>query len=312
MHIYPFTTFLYNPTTQSYKTLPYLPQISTFRSKGHYYLGFGYDLGCTESGTGSETDTDTGTGNGISKKLMLMGTDNFDETGTAIYMKYPCFIGYDHLSEDYKCVKIFLSESDDFDETGSFKSLVMVYSLKCDSWKRGDHDVPFYIRHATHRPLPDTYVESLYDYRHAHIGASDGCLCVILNCYGSSYVWVMKEYGVATSWTCLCRVMKRGVYDDLRPLFFSKDNKRLFVLLMLVNVAYVDLETRDITNVQPPGFKRIWGAQLCSENLLVFRDGEDVPTGTHQLGNRKSKLRRFLRFHATALRISLEELHNSS
>ncbi|KAL2922815.1 F-box protein CPR1 [Bienertia sinuspersici] len=280
MHIYPYTTYLYNPTTQSYKPLPYLPEISTFHyPKGHSYMGFGYD----------------------------------------------------HLSEDYKCVKIFLRKSYNYDETGSFKSLVMVYSLKYDSWKRGNHDVPFYIGHATvcngysvflngilhwsidddHRqplpifgfklsdetfcsvPIPDwSNITSMYDYKRAHIGVTDdGCLCAILNCYDVSSVWIMKEYGVATSWTYLCSVVKREVYDDLRPLFFSEDKRKLFVLLTLVNVAYIDMETREIINVQPPDFKRLWGALVCLENLLVFWDGEDVPTGTHQLRNRNSKLR---------------------
>ncbi|KNA04839.1 hypothetical protein SOVF_195970 [Spinacia oleracea] len=299
MHCYPYTIFLYNPTTQSHKTLPFLPLMSTFYyPRGHVYLGFGYDP----------------------------------------------------VSEDYKCVKIFLRKSDA--EVGSFKSQVMVYSLREDTWKRGAHDVPYYfyghfgysvmlhgIMHwsieGDHRvPLPmvgfnlfdETFSSvSLPNYHtdicvRAHIGVVDDCLCVMLNHYCYCEVWVMKEYGEATSWTKLCRVGKRDHFDDLRPISFSKSQKELFVILFLVNVASLDLETLEITNVEPPGFKRLWSAHVCLENLLVFRDVKDVDMGTQQLRNRSIKMRkllmakteRLLRIHATRIRANLEQLLPSS
>ncbi|XP_021747854.1 F-box protein CPR30-like [Chenopodium quinoa] len=299
INCYPYTTYLYNPTTQSYKTLPFLPLMSTFYyPKGNKYLGFGYD----------------------------------------------------HVSEDYKCVKIFLRELDG--EVGSFKSQVMIYSLREDSWKRGAHDVPYYfyghfgysvelngILHwsieGNHReplpivtfnlcdetfcsvPLPNYHTEI---YMRAHIGVIDVCLCLILNYYCYCEVWVMKEYGVASSWTKLCRVGKRYHYEDLRPISFSESKKELLVISTLVNVASLDLETLEITNIQPPGFNRFWSAHVCLENLLVFRDVEDAPTGTELPRSRSIRMRkllmkkteRLLRIHATRLQASLELLRSSN
>ncbi|KAL2922816.1 F-box protein CPR1 [Bienertia sinuspersici] len=276
IHDYPFTIFLYNPTTQTYKTLPFLPVTSTFDyPKGHRYTGFGYD----------------------------------------------------HVSQDYRCVRIFIRQSDD---GLFFRSQVMVYSLKFDVWKRGAYDLPYYMNSAlidygysvslnrvvhwsvegdrreplpivclnfndesfSYILLPDSHIEGLYHYKRAHIGVVDGCLCVILNYYSYSDVWIIKEYGVATSWTCLCRVPKQESYEDMRPISGLKNRKGLLVYLTLVKVAYLDLETLEIMNVQPTGYKKLWGAYVFLENLLVFRDGEDVPRGTHQLRNRNSRLRK--------------------
>ncbi|XP_021742279.1 F-box protein CPR30-like [Chenopodium quinoa] len=278
MHSYPYTTFMYNPTTQTHKSLPYLPVLSTFQTPNgdpfHGLLGFGYD----------------------------------------------------HVSEDYKCVKIHQCDADD--GSGSFKSQVMVYSLREDSWKRGVHDVPYYfdshlgysillngILHWSteddHReplplvgfnlndetfssvPLPDYHTEEESRMR-AHIGVVDACLCLMYNYWCYCEVWIMKEYGVPASWTKLCMVAKQGNYNDLRPLSFSKSKKELFVILTKANVASLDLETLEIKNIQPPGLHRLWKAYVCSENLLMLKDAEYIRKGTQQLQNRSTKMRKLL------------------
>ncbi|XP_056682717.1 F-box protein CPR1 isoform X2 [Spinacia oleracea] len=272
---YPFTVFLYNPTTKKHKTLPLLPLKTIFRRKRSRYLGFGYD----------------------------------------------------HVSEDYKCARMFQLKSDD--EMGTFKSQVMVYSLRANSWRQGVQEVPHHfdrhfgycvhfngILHWSVRdeandnrvPLPivsfDLYNESFSTipmpsfrtemYLHAHIGALDDSLCLMINYLEECDVWIMKEYSRPASWTKLFRFQKQQMYQEFRPLSFSTSKKQLFVLLNLYDVASLDLETLEITKVQLSRFHKVLYAYVCPENLLMFKDAEDVLVGTKRR-NKNSKRGRLMR-----------------
>ncbi|KNA04838.1 hypothetical protein SOVF_195960 [Spinacia oleracea] len=265
----PFTVFLYNPTTQKHKTLPFLPRRPIF---GRGNLGFGYD----------------------------------------------------HVSEDYKCVWIFQVKS--VDEMGSFNSQVMVYSLRADSWRRGAQDVPYYFDcHSGNNvdfdgilhwsiddnrvplpivtfnlsdesfssvPLPNFQTEM---FTGAHTGVLDDCLCVMLNYFEHYDVWIMKEYGRPASWTKLFRFPKQEMMEECSPLYFSMIKKQFFVTFNFRHVASLDLETSEITKVKLPGFNRVICAHVCPENLFKFKDAEDVLVGTQQQRKKNSKRQRLMR-----------------
>ncbi|XP_021747821.1 F-box protein CPR30-like [Chenopodium quinoa] len=268
MTYHPYTIIFYNPTTQTHKILPFLPLKSPF--KDNWNLGFGYDP----------------------------------------------------VSKDFKCVSILQWKSSE----GNFMSQAMVYSLKADSWRRGAHDVPYYDSHfrycvdfkgALHWPvdgdkilvspivcfnLNDESFSSLplpnYDiefYVRVHIGVLDDCLSLMLNDFNYCDVWVMKEYGISSSWTKLFRVSKHNIVKDLMPISFYKERKILLANFLLYNVACVNLQTLEITNFELPGFGRIWNVYVCPENLLSFKDVEDGLVGTRKLRRKNAERLRFMR-----------------
>uniref|UniRef100_A0A7C9ANW9 F-box domain-containing protein n=1 Tax=Opuntia streptacantha TaxID=393608 RepID=A0A7C9ANW9_OPUST len=230
---------------------------------------------------------------------------------------YKFGFGYDCFSEDYKCVRIYQALHE---ETGSFESQVMVYSLKTDSWRRAQ-DVPYYFYY--HRgqsafvdgaihwigsdrnrvvlpivsfdlkeetfssiPLPNFHDN---DHVHMSVGVLDGCLCLMVNYLDYYDVWIMKEYGMPRSWLKVFSIQKRKGYERLdRPISFSISRKELFLILCLYRVAKLDMETMEVTDVKIPDFRRCLDGWVCVENLLMLNDDAyDDPVSEQEQGKAK-------------------------
>ncbi|KAG8363759.1 hypothetical protein BUALT_Bualt19G0055800 [Buddleja alternifolia] len=188
-----------------------------------------------------------------SKVLPESGTDlNFFD-----YCGITYGFGFDELHDDYKVVEFF-----SFDRhLGELEIQVKVYSLRTNSWKilsnwpGGDTfggsgkflngAIHWSVTHIdewgwaiiTHDLATDTFTELPLpdiddDDVRVEIKVLGGCLSVC--CEHSTYmdVWVMKEYGVKSSWT---KVVRIPFYVDLEenefvrpsPLFLMRDGKIL-------------------------------------------------------------------------------------
>ncbi|XP_021766589.1 F-box/kelch-repeat protein At3g06240-like [Chenopodium quinoa] len=193
----------------------------------------------------------------------------------------------------------------------SIESDVMVYSLKNDSWRKAaSPSVPFdfdyhyanfvFLNDAIHwdggftfseneanepRPivafnlrderfstLPIPNVDSM-DLAHMFVGVLDGSLCLSVSGLNSDTdLWVMKEYGAAGSWMKLFSFSKIYGYGGVeRPICYSMSLKKLFVHITYWQVASVDLDTMEISNVKVVNFPRCTNAHVCVENLLMLR-----------------------------------------
>ncbi|KAL9165480.1 hypothetical protein ABFS82_06G173500 [Erythranthe guttata] len=163
------------------------------------------------------------------KYKKLPDVDDFIEQGLFI-TKYG--FGFDESNDDYKVVGILSG----FCNRDRYETMVKVYSLRTNSWKRIDvfnDGLPFddtakFVSGKLHwgkrngsnskwdivsfdlasgvcgnvaRP---SYVETDFS---PSLGVLGGCLCVLSNSRKSSVdVWVMKEYGVSESWTKIVTV----------------------------------------------------------------------------------------------------------
>ncbi|XP_074263036.1 F-box protein CPR1-like [Silene latifolia] len=270
LHINDGLLLLYDPTTQTYNVLPCLQVYQPARTYGHFDYGFGYES----------------------------------------------------VSRDYKCVRIMQYL---FQEIGYLMCEVMVYSLRTNCWKRVP-DVPCYFRSCpcSIGILVDemlhwvgTNADNAYEFVVAfdlkdetfsclplpfhfepfvglYVGMLDGGLCLFSNCYPHCDLWVMKEYGVAGSWT------KMFTFDTLdclsleRPINYSTHRKRLLVRMCLFKLAYVNLQTMEYTNLKLADWDQGLNAHVYVENLLML-DYAEFADDVHlrkKLGKRKNKRRR--------------------
>ncbi|MBA0629037.1 hypothetical protein Godav_023656 [Gossypium davidsonii] len=153
--------------------------------------------------------------------------------------------GYDHSFDDYNVVKIM------------YESIVYVYSLKTDTWRRAQRfsyrrfnsDSGVHLNGAVHwvfargkdsplvsmprlivafdfaegkfRELPRPYDDAE---NVTAVGVLGGCLCWLGE---QQDFWVMKEYGVKESWT---KVVIGVPFLNLRPLCFLKNDEALLVI----------------------------------------------------------------------------------
>ncbi|KAH9619774.1 hypothetical protein KSS87_016759 [Heliosperma pusillum] len=270
-----FQLIIYNPTTQTYRLLPWLPiEEQLAYPHGRFNYGFGFDT----------------------------------------------------VSQDYKCVRIGQTYSSDPD---SYYCRVMVYSFNNHSWRRGP-DVPyFFYNHYRSNALLHERIHwvgagsgddrlprpivafSLHDenfssltlpefdaerYSNLNVQVLDGCLCLLVSYLDDCDVWIMEEYGVAGSWKKLFNVVKRIFIEHLdRIVGYSSNGKGLFVRICLLQVAYLDLETLETTNVKVADFFRCLDAHLCVENLLMLDHGNYVCVEEEQgrnEGKKKGKKKR--------------------
>ncbi|KAL9228014.1 hypothetical protein vseg_003638 [Gypsophila vaccaria] len=211
--------------------------------------------------------------------------------------------GFDTVSQDYKCVRIGQTYSNDPD---SYYCQVMVYSFNNHSWRSGP-DVPhfFYDHYKSNALLHDTIhwvgtgsgtgddrmprpivAFSLQDesftsltlpefdvehYLRVNVQVLDGCLCVLVSYLYDCDAWIMEEYGVTGSWKKVFNVVKHNYIEHLeRIVGYSSNGKGLFVRICLLQVAYLDLQTMTTTNVKVADFVRCLDAHLCVENLLTL------------------------------------------
>ncbi|CAA7015956.1 unnamed protein product [Microthlaspi erraticum] len=159
--------------------------------------------------------------------------------------------GFDDLTCDYKVVKL-IADNDDVINAS-------VYSLKSDTWRRiGDlryeHNDGFHsgvnFNGAIHwvftlkegdqsqrlvlafdleteafreMPLPDEAEDCPHRFKNFVVGNLNGRLCVTNSCYEvHDDVWVMNEYGEASSWS---RIRISLLYRSLKPLCSLAKNR---------------------------------------------------------------------------------------
>ncbi|XP_021854137.2 F-box protein CPR1-like isoform X2 [Spinacia oleracea] len=216
--------------------------------------------------------------------------------------------GYDSIARDYKCVSVI--QCGDGYRRGSFESEVMVYSLKDDSWRKArspsvpfnfhlsfrgnvfvndsihwvgginkcEAIVAFHLRDETFStlPIPDSDSDSDSDPVNSRggicVGILDGCLCLSVSNVNRDDVWVMREYGVAESWTKLFSIAKHNGHIVVeRPVCYSINLKELFVHMSVIcEVASINLDTMEISTVKGPDFNFCTKAYVCVENLLTL------------------------------------------
>lgn len=261
------TILLYNPTTRTHKKLPFLPKSSTLSHR--YSFGFGYD----------------------------------------------------DISRDYKFVRILQSD----EGTGPFKSQVMVYSLKMDSWLRAP-DVPrpfsscredgvlvngnlhwihesfngkekdysivgFSLVDHSFSEVPQPTFEE--DFINLRVGMLDGCLCLMVNDLDYSDIWILKEYGVAQSWTRLFKVKQTKQHLFLEwPIAYSLNRQSLFLQLNTWRVVSLDLQTMGVKDVKVCDFPRCFDTQVCIENLIMLKNSGSATLETDYLQEKKRRRRR--------------------
>ncbi|KAL2932304.1 F-box protein CPR1 [Bienertia sinuspersici] len=233
--------------------------------------------------------------------------------------RYSFGFGYDEESRDYKFVRILQSD----EGMGPFKSQVMVYSLKTDSWIRAP-DVPcpyFSYRddgvfvngtlHWVHESLlkdekrfmivgfnlgnhsftevPQPKFEEKFI--NLRVGMLDGCLCLISNDLDHSDIWVMKEYGVVESWTRLYKVEQSQHLMFLEwPIAYSLDRQKLFLQLNTWRVVSLDLQTMVAKDIKASNFPRCFDTLVCIENLIMFKDtGSKALETDHQQKKRRRR-----------------------
>ncbi|XP_074263855.1 F-box protein CPR1-like [Silene latifolia] len=244
---------MYNPTTQTYNVLPSLRVYRAPRTFGRFSYGFGYD----------------------------------------------------YATRDFKCVRIKQRFSKGI---GYLMCEVMVYSLRTNSWKMVPdfpcysllcdlsvgvlvHEtlhwlgtsndklngfiVAFNLRDETfsYLPLPNFNFNT---FRGLYVGMVDGSLCLLANWLFRCNIWVMKEYGVAESWTRMFNLNKRHCPAVERPISYSMDKKRVLVKLALDKLAHLDLETKKLTGLRLADCDKIVDAHVYVENLLVLEYSQFV------------------------------------
>ncbi|KAK9715066.1 hypothetical protein RND81_06G140800 [Saponaria officinalis] len=262
------TILLYNPTTRTQKILPFLPKPSSLPHR--YCFGFGYDT----------------------------------------------------VSKDYKFVRILQSD----EGTSPFRSQVMVYSLKTDSWVRGPNvPQPFFSdrdngvlvggslhwAHGIYKGIEKHYSIisfSLSDHSfgevpqpeygeefiNLRVGVLDECFCLLVNDLDYSDIWVMKQYGVASSWTKLFRIghFQKHMFFEW-PIGYSLNRRELLLQQNIWRVVSFDLETQTFKDIKVCDFSRCIDTQVCVENLLMLKDaGSETQDTDPQLVKKRRRWKR--------------------
>ncbi|KAG2321444.1 hypothetical protein Bca52824_014657 [Brassica carinata] len=147
--------------------------------------------------------------------------------------------GFDDLSGDYKVVKLVA------DGDGDHVLNASVYSLKSDSWRwmcdlsyehkdcfsSGIVVLAFDVKteEFPEMPLPGEAEDCAHSYRNFIVGVLNGRLCVVNSCYEvHDDVWVMNEYGEASSWN---RIRISLLYRSMKPLCSSKNGEEVLLEL---------------------------------------------------------------------------------
>ena len=125
--------------------------------------------------------------------------------------------------------------------------------------------------------------------------ALGGYLCFVVNVYGEyNDVWVMKEYGVESSWTQIYKIEKVAVpwdFEYYKPLMFSKNRKKVLLeehwnsnpfpieydveKIHSKNLIWYDIEKKQGKRVQNWSFPDAFRTATCIGSLLLL-DGDSV------------------------------------
>ncbi|CAI9771097.1 unnamed protein product [Fraxinus pennsylvanica] len=213
--------------------------------------------------------------------------------------------GFDEANEDYKVVGIFGR----YENLGRYKTVVKVYSLKNDSWRRIEnfkggtpiHDMGKFVNGKLHwlasprtvhtssrwdivsldveREIYGTVEQPNYgeaDFSAVMLGVLGGCICVLCNYEKTcADVWVLKDYGVKESWTKVVSIPyidEPGKYVSSIPLCILLNGEVLLALgssFVVYNPKENSFRFPNISN----GGKTRKGLRLMLPSLLYQHDG---------------------------------------
>ncbi|KAL9227947.1 hypothetical protein vseg_003578 [Gypsophila vaccaria] len=241
--------YLYNPTTQTHKSLPTLPINTPFNYNGmNFSFGFGYDSVSREYKCVrilQSLDNETGH---FQSEVMLysLKTDRWTKgPDVPYYFIYPKLCASALLDETIH----WLGES-----TERVHLPIVAFSLRDETFSS--------IMLPT---LKTELVGSMY------LGVLEGCLCLSVNYFNYYEVWVMEEYGVAETWIRWFTIHKGEGYDILeRPICYSLSRNELFYRQVQLMVVSICMDTLKTSPVQVAGFRVCWDAHPCVENLLTL------------------------------------------
>jgi F-box interacting protein len=227
--------------------------------------------------------------------------------------------GYDPVNNDYKVLKTAFVKNVKLDNWGLEPSWanaimqpkkIMVYSLKSHSWRRVEYQWPYKEEsfiysgppvfsngtfHWLVNSAPGISTLLTFDlttekfgvqtfpfesYLHVELEVLGGSLCVSGNTVGKGVeVWMMKGYGLASSWSRLYTVPVTFIYR--RSLMFSKDGEKVLMedddsnKLFWYNIkekkfcGIVDQNVKHIFN------KYVWTADYVESLLLIDGDSDN-------------------------------------
>ena len=126
-----------------------------------------------------------------------------------------------------------------------------------------------------------------------------GYICVIVkdNCTcKSNDVWLMKDYGVESSWTQIYKIeqdVMPWTVEDFKPLMFSNNGKK--VLLMEGQYAHkkffwYDIEKKNCKVVKNRSFPKSFRLKTCIGSLLLLH-GDNVIDPRQKKNKRKREVK---------------------
>jgi len=223
--------------------------------------------------------------------------------------------GHDPDNDDYKVMRVVQFHRN-FDDIRAFE--IKVYSLRRHCWKKVEEEWPeesrpysgsvslngaFHWLFDTLSGTPDDMgtilafdlatekfreftIPVLPAYEDFNLGLEvlKGCLCVCVNVGVTlNDFWVMKEYGVFSSWARLYTIVQGAVpwtFEYCKPLVYSKDGKKVLMEEVADDDTYhfwYDIEERRGRRVQFRGMpSSFWFETAICMGSLVLLDGDSV------------------------------------
>ncbi|XP_059437385.1 F-box protein CPR1-like isoform X1 [Corylus avellana] len=219
--------------------------------------------------------------------------------------------GYDPVNDDYKVMRVvqFYRKIEKIEATNAFAFELKVYSLRAHSWKRVEEEWPkelsprsssASLNGAFHwlvgPPTParssetllafDLATEKFREYTIPVQSDDDsvlglevlkGCLCICVNVFVTrNDVWVMKEYGVISSWARLYTIEQGAVpwtFEYCKPLAYSKDGKKVLMEQDFAYLFWYDIEEKRGTRVRFRPMLKSFQTATCVGSLVLL-DGD--------------------------------------
>lgn len=190
--------FLYNPTTGESKRLPEKKMITGEEFQTH---GFGFD-----DLTGDY-------------KVVKLVADGDHVLNASVYSlkedtwRWICDLSYEH--KDCFSSGVALNGAVHWVFTKHNQRVVLAFDVKTEEFRE--------------MLLPGEAEDCAHSYRNFIVGVLNGRLCVVNSCYEvHDDIWVMNEYGVASSWN---RIRISLLYRSMKPLCSSKNGEEVLLEL---------------------------------------------------------------------------------
>lgn len=238
-----------------------------------------------------------------------------------------CGFGYDHVNDDFKVVKIAECYV-------QFRGImVVVYSLKADSWTR-IRDVPSNIRFtgdwgmfaggslhwlAIKNPLDcseivmgfdlglgqfhevpfPTVNETSVNFCSRSVVSFGGSYLCILDKYPNSRIdgWLMNDNGMQNLWYKAFSVEQPGALGSfrfLRPVLFSQSRKEVLLEVDGAKLVWYDLEKKTVKNINIRGMPIKFNSHLYTESLIQLTKDKEPQNPSQDKQQKEQKRDDFL------------------